>query len=81
MRTFYVYVLYATANATNVLRVPVLSRTGPYEPLDGNVPGREIATTNRPRTRTTRRHGNENGPTQQRNAREENANDSPEIDT
>ena len=63
MRTFYVYVPDANANATNALRVPVLSRPGPYEPLDGNVPSRKYATTNRPRTRATRRHGNENGQT------------------
>ena len=69
MRTLYVCVPDANANATNVLRVPVLPQPGPNEPLDGNVPSRKNATTNRPRTRTTRRHGNENGPTQQRNAR------------
>ena len=69
MRTLYVYVPGANANASNVLRVPVLSRPGPYELLDGNVLSRKDVTTNRPRTRTTRRHGNENGPTQQRNAR------------
>ena len=41
MRTFYVYVPDANANATNVLRVPVLSGSGPYEPLDGKVPSRK----------------------------------------
>ena len=49
----HVYVPDANAEKANLVRVLVLSRPVPYEPLDGNVPSRKDATANRPCTKTT----------------------------